>query len=978
MTLAASLPDLISNTIFVGSHGNYRCVCELRRGGMGLVLLAEEASETGEPLHQPAQHVALKINQRTDEHARKRMEQEIASLKALNNEQVVSVLDSGIESGYSWYAMDYVGSCNLGDILLVRREGVPSDLPSIILGIVEGDFGIVPSEERIGLPISTALTLIIEVAQVVSHAHQHGVLHRDLKPANILLNNSGTPILCDFGVARARNLDFNLTAVDEVVGTLDYIAPEQLAGEQVDERSDIYSIGVMLFECLTGQLPSRRSHGWDPFPELRILPKPLQAILWSALHPDPKYRPASASALAKELQRFHQGQRVLARGIRWYHSPFVLCYRYPMAAGVLLVVCLLICLVGLGVYGGIRQQAVQWSNSVDVITPGILAGESRTALFDPTWQTDAQTKSSMVAGYPRFNQEDRPSGHVAIGIELPPRSSQRVSAVVDTRSGSQEVSLFLSQSAEDWEEGYLFQVGAYNNTCAILSRGRNILWVGPYRVIPNQRLEIALYRIGDKVHAYVNGVQVLEQIDTLPFYARSGGAFTYLNNGQFYPDPPRYKQISLESALLSDFVPSEYLLSTYALSSDRLGYGGNRILAQAALNQGQALLEQVEVSDPRYARLSLRQEMIKHGLQHDVLQDLYPFRERLKHNADFHLHQMKVHEYSSSKLKTILSEAVDDLNENELKRMLMGISHDLTADVRVLLYEDMVNISQPFPIVKAFIVWRHMLLVPELIPDFSVYWRSVSDLMAMDEKTWFRAYATEHNKSRVKWELLRQTGSLEQSEAYFDPKPSSFLEEFMEGKSYEKISQLNAEPLKSILEIEGKGIESDVFVMNYSDRNYYKYDALLSTDRKIGSIPHADELLYKHFAVAILLAPNNKRLHQAIPYYTDNDEIAFLELYLALAIREGNSENIFVGYQETPVAEVIQWLQYGDISNPPPHDLPLSSAAGPILKLATALRYHQAGFTDKAMKQVHQLAAGRPWLPATQAAKAIMQWGFPP
>ena len=89
---------------------------------------SEIVDEAGEALHNPVQHVVIKINQRANEHARKRMEQEIASLKALNNRQVVTVLDSGIESGYSWYAMDYVGPCNLGDILLVRRQGVPSDL----------------------------------------------------------------------------------------------------------------------------------------------------------------------------------------------------------------------------------------------------------------------------------------------------------------------------------------------------------------------------------------------------------------------------------------------------------------------------------------------------------------------------------------------------------------------------------------------------------------------------------------------------------------------------------------------------------------------------------------------------------------------------------------------------------------------------------------------------------------------------------
>src|ERR687888_392079 len=109
--------------------------------------------------------------------------------------------------------------------------------------------------DRGPVPVPTALEVALQVARGLSFAHQHGLVHRDVKPQNVLLNGSGEAKVTDFGIARSLTVQHGMTQTGTVLGTSDYIAPEQAQGRRVDEQSDVYSLGVVLFELLTGRVP---------------------------------------------------------------------------------------------------------------------------------------------------------------------------------------------------------------------------------------------------------------------------------------------------------------------------------------------------------------------------------------------------------------------------------------------------------------------------------------------------------------------------------------------------------------------------------------------------------------------------------------------------------------------------------------------------------------------------------------------------
>ena len=272
-------------------NGRYELHRRIARGGMAEVFLAKDAL-----LDRP---VALKVlfpEFSTDPSFVARFRREAQSVANLSHPNIVSVYDWGEEASTYFIVMEYVEGRSLAQI--IRDEGV--------------------------LHPDRAADITADTAAALGFAHRNGVVHRDVKPGNILIGRSGTVKVADFGIARAASASENLTQTGTVMGTATYFSPEQARGEDVDPRSDVYSLGVVLYEMVTGSPPFSGDNPVSvaykhvqetpepPSARNRDVPPALEAITLKAMHKDPGGRYASAEELRADLRRFRAGQPVQA------------------------------------------------------------------------------------------------------------------------------------------------------------------------------------------------------------------------------------------------------------------------------------------------------------------------------------------------------------------------------------------------------------------------------------------------------------------------------------------------------------------------------------------------------------------------------------------------------------------------------------------------------------------------------------------
>jgi len=279
-----------SPTVFGGRYELHR---RLARGGMADVFLARD-----QLLGRPVAVKVLFPEYAADPKFVERFRREAQAAANLNHPNIVSIYDWGEELGTYYIVMEYVEGQSLAQIL--RRDG--------------------------NLTVEQVTRIALDVSAALGFAHDGGVVHRDVKPGNVLVSPKGEMKVADFGIATAMtaNADANLTQTGAVMGTATYFSPEQAQGHKVDHRSDLYSLGVLLYEMLVGQPPFTgetpvsiaykhvqeavvpvTEHGVD-------IPPALAAITMKLLSKDPDNRYPSAEALLSDLDRFRQGQAIAA------------------------------------------------------------------------------------------------------------------------------------------------------------------------------------------------------------------------------------------------------------------------------------------------------------------------------------------------------------------------------------------------------------------------------------------------------------------------------------------------------------------------------------------------------------------------------------------------------------------------------------------------------------------------------------------
>ncbi len=220
-----------------------------------------------------------------DGDAVERFQREARAVAQLAHPNIVTVIDRGEENGRPYIVFEYVEGETLKQ--RVQREGP--------------------------LPVAEVITLGLEIARALEAAHARGVVHRDVKPQNVLLAEDGRARVTDFGIARARDTE-GLTLTGTILGTSDYIPPEQARGERTSESGDIYSLGVVLFELLTGDVPYTGEtavavamrHVRDPVPSVlerrADVPPRVDALVQRSLAKDPAARLASMGEVVTELE----------------------------------------------------------------------------------------------------------------------------------------------------------------------------------------------------------------------------------------------------------------------------------------------------------------------------------------------------------------------------------------------------------------------------------------------------------------------------------------------------------------------------------------------------------------------------------------------------------------------------------------------------------------------------------------------------
>ena len=357
--------------------GNYQILEEIGRGGMGVIYRARQRHSR--------RIVALKriLSYHADsQETLARFRREAQAAASLDHPNILPIYEvSECDDGMPFFSMKFAGGGSLLDAAPALR-----------------------GEPR------RAVASIAKVARAVQYAHGQGILHRDLKPGNILLDGRGEPLVSDFGLAKWLDTSSHLTRTLTIFGTPGYIAPEQVNGSagKLGPASDVYSLGAILFDLLTGRPPFLGEHALNviqqasekPAPKLRTLmpglDRDLETICAKCLEREPGARYRSAGDLAEDLERWLEGRHIIARPVSPATRALRWTRRNPVVAGMAALLLALGSIVGVMIWNG-EMAGPPVASGIAVLPFESLSSDKENAFFAGGVYDGVSTKLAKVA-----------------------------------------------------------------------------------------------------------------------------------------------------------------------------------------------------------------------------------------------------------------------------------------------------------------------------------------------------------------------------------------------------------------------------------------------------------------------------------------------------------------------------------------------------------------------------------------------------
>jgi serine/threonine protein kinase len=359
----------------LGQLGDYELLEEVGRGGQGVVFRARQRS-----LNRTVALKVISLGQWASKAHLKRFRREAEAAASLDHPGIVPIYEVGERDGSCYFSMKFVEGGQLDEVI-----------------------------KRTPVSIRQTAELIAKVARTVHYAHEHGILHRDIKPGNILVDKNGEPHLTDFGLARLLDAQSSVTGTIDVLGTPSYMAPEQAAGEttKLSKATDVYGLGAVLYQLLTGQPPFAGGTTYETIRLLRdteprqpraLNPKvdrDLSTVCLKCLEKDPPRRYSSALALAEDLAHWLKHEPIQAKPSGFFTHTRKWVRRNPSTT--VLVTLLVAFAVGLSVSVWYRKPAVVIPKSVAVLPFENLSDDPNSAYFADGIQEEILTRLAKIA-----------------------------------------------------------------------------------------------------------------------------------------------------------------------------------------------------------------------------------------------------------------------------------------------------------------------------------------------------------------------------------------------------------------------------------------------------------------------------------------------------------------------------------------------------------------------------------------------------